>query len=131
MTKGGECAPKAAPTAKGAVSRSLSANAKCRRYHARAAVRNHLTVRAEGPEGAFTGIGQNAHALLALIRAGAGEVTALKTNSRDYRFGAYVHVLRHRRGLATEMIREAHNNAGDWHRRYVLRSLVSVLEPTP
>lgn len=131
MRRSGEGAPKAAPTAKGAVSRGVSASAKCGRYHERPTIRNRLKLRALGPAGPFAVIGQNANALLALIRAGTAGVTALEVNSWAYRFGAYVHVLRHRHGLAIEMIREAHNDAGDWHGRYVLRSPVSILEPTP
>ena len=86
-------------------------------------------LRAIGPDGAFTVTGQAAKALAALIAAGTGGITALEVNSWAYRLGAYVHQLRHRQGLAIETQREAHD--GGWHGRYVLRSPISQMEPTP
>ncbi len=84
------------------------------------------TVRAFGPDGAFTVTGQTAKALVALLSAGTAGVTALEVNSWAYRLGAYVHTLRHDYGLTIETLRELHE--GGWHGRYVLRSPVSIGE---
>ncbi len=85
-------------------------------------------LRAIGPNGDFTVIGQTAKALAALVAAGARGITALEVSSWAYRLGAYVHVLRHRHGLAIELRKEPHE--GGWHGRYVLRSIVT-LEAVP
>ena len=99
-------------------------------HHPLVVTGRRLKIRVRGPDGVFTAIGQNAKALVALARAGTAGVAAFKVNSWAYRFGAYVHVLRHRHSLAIDMIREAHNEVGDWHGRYIRRSPVSRLEPT-
>ncbi len=88
-----------------------------------------LTLCAVGPDGAFAVTGQTAKALTALMGADKRGITALEVNSWAYRLGAHVHELRHRHGLAIETLREPHE--GGWHGRYVLRSPVSTLEPTP
>ncbi|MEN3976450.1 hypothetical protein [Emcibacter sp. SYSU 3D8] len=77
----------------------------------------------------LTVTGQVAKALLALTVAGSKGVTAMEVATWAYRLGAYVHTLRHECGLAIEMVREPHE--GGWHGRYVLRSPVSILEPSP
>ena len=87
-----------------------------------------MELRAVGPQGTFMVKGQTAKALIALIKAGANGITALEVNSWAYRLGAYVHELRRRHGLAIETQREGHE--GGWHGRYVLRSPVTLGEPT-
>ena len=87
-----------------------------------------MELRAVGPQGTFMVKGQTAKALIALIKAGANCITALEVNSWAYRLGAYVHELRRRHGLAIETQREGHE--GGWHGRYVLRSPVTLGEPT-
>lgn len=81
-------------------------------------------VRAVGPAGRFIVAGQVAKALVALVKAGGGGVTALEVNSWAYRLGAYVHTLRHDFGLIIETCKEAHE--GGWHARYVLHSPVTI-----
>lgn len=88
--------------------------------------RGEPAITAKGPFGLFTVNGQQARALAALVRAGAGGVTALEVNSWAYRLGAYVHRLRHDNGLAIETVRERHD--GGFHARYVLRCPVILLE---
>ena len=90
--------------------------------------RSRKGMRATGPNGVFEVKGQTARTLIALIKAGAGGVTALEVNSWAYRLGAYVHDLRRRHGLAIETQREVHD--GGWHGRYVLHSAVTLGEPT-
>lgn len=82
------------------------------------------TMTAIGPDGAFTVTGQEAKALASLVAAGSRGVTALEVATWAFRLGAYVHTLRHRRGLTIETRREAHE--GGWHGRYVLRSPVAI-----
>lgn len=86
------------------------------------------SLKAEGPDGAFTVTGQTAKALGALVAAGARGRTALEVATWAYRFGAYVHDLRHRHGLTIETVREPHGENGDWHGRYILRSRVRLLD---
>ena len=81
-------------------------------------------IRAEGPAGPFIVAGQEAKALLELVRAGSAGRTALEVATWAYRFGAYVWKLRHRYGLAIETRRELHE--GGWHARYVLVSPVTI-----
>jgi hypothetical protein len=85
---------------------------------------SRLQVTAVGPQGPFTVAGQEAKALLALVRAGSAGRTALEVATWAYRFGAYVWKLRHRYGLAIETRRELHE--GGWHARYVLVSPVTI-----
>lgn len=83
-------------------------------------------LKASGPQGPFTVVGQVAKALASLATAGERGVTALEVNSWAYRLGAYVHTLRHEYGLAIETVRELHE--GGWHARYVLRTPVTIGE---
>lgn len=85
---------------------------------------SRLQITAIGPQGPFTVAGQEAKALLALLRAGSAGRTALEVATWAYRFGAYVRKLRHRYGLAIKTRRELHE--GGWHARYVLVSPVSL-----
>ena len=72
--------------------------------------------------------GQVSRALAVLDAAGSRGVTALDVSSTwAWRFGAYVHELRHEHGLDIETVRESH--PGGWHARYVLRSHVRVVFP--
>lgn len=87
------------------------------------------TLCAIGPDGAFVVTGQTAKALDALMAAGRLGITALEVDSWAYRLGAYVHVLRHRHGLAIELRKEPHE--GGWHGRYVLHSAVTVADCSP
>jgi hypothetical protein len=85
-----------------------------------------LQVEATGPHGPFVSVGQEAKALLALLKAGAKGCTSLEVASWAYRFGAYVHDLRHVHGLAIKTQREEHE--GGWHARYVLASPVTIMD---
>ena len=85
---------------------------------------SRVQVTAVGPQGPFTVAGQEAKALLSLVRAGSAGRTALEVATWAYRFGAYVWKLRHRYGLAIETRRELHE--GGWHARYVLVSPVTI-----
>ena len=87
--------------------------------------RGEPAIAAKGPLGRFVVTGQTARALVALMKAGKGGVTALEVNSWAYRLGAYVHRLRHENGLAIETVREKHD--GGWHGRYVLRCTVVLV----
>lgn len=88
--------------------------------------RRQRAIRAIGPAGLFTVTGQSARALMALVAAGEGGVTAFEVAGWAYRLGAYVFDLRYRHGLAIETLREPHE--GGWHARYVLRSPVRIEE---
>ena len=85
---------------------------------------SRIQMTAVGPRGPFTVAGQEAKALLALVRAGSAGRTALEVATWAYRFGAYVWKLRHRYGLAIETRRELYE--GGWHTRYVLVSAVTI-----
>ena len=87
-----------------------------------------MALTAVGPQGASMVKSQTAKALIALIKTGASGITALEVRSWAYRLGAYVHDLRRRQGLAIETQREGQE--GGWHGRYVLRSAVTLGEPT-
>lgn len=71
--------------------------------------------------------GRNARALLQLVEAGSGGCTPI--THPGPRWSAYVHRLRHDFGLTIETKHEAHTGPfpGN-HARYVLRSVVEVLE---
>lgn len=86
-----------------------------------------LSLQARFPDGRrFIVTGQLARALRALVAAGSAGCTALEVSSWAYRFGAYVHTLRHQFGLVIETRHEPHD--GGWHGRYVLHSAVLVEE---
>jgi hypothetical protein len=81
---------------------------------------------AVGPHGLFTVRGQTAKALAALIAAGPRGVTAQEVAGWAFRFAAYCHVLRRKRGLSIETLREKHE--GGWHGRHVLLSAVTIID---
>jgi hypothetical protein len=117
--------PKAALTAKGANSASFSTLGMTNRYTGQRGRRKRILVR--GPAGQFSVAGKDAMALEALIKAGKCGVIALElSNTWALRLGAYVHRLRGH-GLDIETVREAHDNIGGWHARYVLHSPVTIL----
>jgi hypothetical protein len=74
----------------------------------------------------FTVTGRDAWALGELIAAGKSGCTPIANPGP--RWSAYVHALRHERGLIIETINEAHDGqfAGT-HARYVLHSRVVIL----
>lgn len=72
--------------------------------------------------------GQTARALLALVEAGAGGVTALEVSTWAYRLAAYVWDLKSNYGLAIRTDREDH--PGGWHGRYTLETPIQIIEVT-
>lgn len=88
--------------------------------------RGEPAIEAKGPFGRFMVTGQTARALVALVKAGKGGVTALEVSSWALRLSAYVFTLRRDYGLAIETVREKHD--GGWHGRFVLRCPVVLLE---
>ncbi|HUQ37383.1 MAG TPA: hypothetical protein VM144_13490 [Aestuariivirga sp.] len=74
----------------------------------------------------FTVFGRDAWALSELVEAGRTGATPIDTPGP--RWSAYVHALRHERGLDIQTINEAH--AGQFagtHARYVLQSSVQII----
>ena len=70
--------------------------------------------------------GRDAWALVELVAAGASGCTPI--THPGPRWSAYVHALRHERGLSIETLNEGHGGpfAGT-HARYILRSPVEIL----
>ena len=121
-------APKAVAAALGAGVEGIEATGQGIAYHLSGGPRKRLVVKAIGPDGKpFTVTGQNAKALLALVKAGAAGVTALDVAAWAFRLAAHGHVLRHRHGLSIITRWEEHE--GGRHARYVLRSTVTILQP--
>jgi hypothetical protein len=119
-------APKAGGAANGTSSSSVETIGTERRYNAKAQGRKRIL--AIGPNGQFSVAGKNARTLVELVQHAGKGITALEmSNSWALRLGAYVHVLRHECGLEIETIREAHDDYGGWHGRYVLQSPVTIL----
>jgi hypothetical protein len=117
--------PEAARTAKGVNPASLSTLGMTRQYNGQRGRRKRILVRC--PAGQFSVTGKDAMALEALLEAGKCGVIALElSNTWALRLGAYVHRLRGH-GLDIETVREAHDNIGGWHARYVLHSRVTIL----
>jgi hypothetical protein len=117
--------PKAAVTAKGAYPASISTLGMKTNYNEQRGRRKRLL--AQGPAGEFSAVGKDAMALEALIDSGKSGVIALElSNTWALRLGAYVHRLRGH-GLDIETVREAHDDIGGWHARYVLHSPVTIL----
>jgi len=76
--------------------------------------------------GAFTVFGRDAWALSELIAAGSSGCTPL--SHPGPRWSAYVHALRHERGLNIETVTENHGGQFEGHHaRYILRSWVEIL----
>ncbi len=69
--------------------------------------------------------GQTARALLALVEAGMGGITALEVSSWALRLAAYCHRLRREFGLEIRTEREPHT--GGWHGRHVLETPVRIV----
>ena len=119
-------APGAVGAAPGAGLDGVATSGLLDAYHFPGAPRKRLVVVAVQPQGQpFKVTGQNAKALLALVKAGAKGVTALEVAAWAFRFSAYCHVLRHRHGLTISTEWEAHE--GGKHGRYVLLSSVTIL----
>jgi hypothetical protein len=117
--------PKAARTAKGVNPASLSTLGIPKQYTRQRQQRKRIL--AHGPAGKFSVFGKDAMALEALIDSGKSGVTALElSNTWALRLGAYVHRLRGH-GLDIETVREAHDDMGGWHGRYILHSPVTIL----
>ncbi len=77
----------------------------------------------------FSAAGKKAQTILALVRQGKSGITALElSNTWALRLGAYIHNLRHDYGLNIETQREAHDDEGGWHGRYILITPVEILE---
>lgn len=79
------------------------------------------------PDGqSFTASGRDGWALLELIAAGPNGCTPIDNPAP--RWSAYVHALRHERGLDIETVNEGHGGqfAGT-HARYVLHSRIEIL----
>lgn len=68
--------------------------------------------------------GQEARALLALVKAGSRGCTALEVSTWALRFAAYTHNLIHKQGLCIVTEREMH--PGGWHGRHTLLDLVEI-----
>ena len=79
------------------------------------------------PDGApFRVYGRDAWALLELIAAGAKGCTPI--THPGPRWSAYVHALRHERGLAIETATETHGGQFQGHHaRYILHSKVEIV----
>jgi hypothetical protein len=123
-----ENAPKAVAAALGAGVEHISDAGQNQSYHPSGGTRKRLVVKAIDPDGQpFTVTGQNAKALLALVKAGATGVTALEVAAWAFRLAAHCHVLRHTHRLSIITLWERHE--GGRHARYVLRSRVSILKP--
>lgn len=123
-----ENAPSAVAAALGAGGNGSGANGPGSLYHSPQPPRKRLVVKAIGPDGQpFTVTGQNAKALLALVKAGAAGVTALDVAAWAFRLAAHCHVLRHRHRLSIITLWEGHE--GGRHARYVLRSSVTIIQP--
>lgn len=117
--------PKAAVTAKGVNSASLSTFGIGNRYTGQHSRRKRIVV--QGSAGKFSVAGKDAMTLEALLETGKSGITALElSNTWALRLGAYVHDLR-KLGLSIETIREPHDDMGGWHARYVLHSSVTIL----
>lgn len=128
MSNPNENAPKASAAALGAGGNESGADGPSSPYHPPQPPRKRLVVKAIGPDGQpFTVTGQNAKALLALVKAGAAGVTALDVAAWAFRLAAHCHVLRHRHRLSIFTLWEGHE--GGRHARYVLRSSVTILQP--
>ena len=129
MSNPNEIAPKAVAAASGAGGGGSGANGPGSPYHSPQPPRKRLVVKAIGPDGhqQFTVTGQNAKALLALVKAGAAGVTALDVAAWAFRLAAHCHVLRHRHRLSIFTLWEDHE--GGRHARYVLASAVTILQP--
>jgi len=122
-----ENAPSTVAAVLGAVGNGSGAMGPGSPYHPPKPPRKRLVVKAIGPDGQpFTVTGQNAKALLALVKAGAAGVTALDVAAWAFRLAAHCHVLRHRHHLSIFTLWEGHE--GGRHARYVLRSTVTILE---
>ena len=123
-----ENAPSTVAAVLGADGNGSGANGPGSPYHPPQPPRKRLVVKAIGPDGQpFTVTGQNAKALLALVKAGAAGVTALDVSAWAFRLAAHVLILRHRHGLSIITLWEAHE--GGRHARYVLQSTVTILQP--
>ena len=127
MSNPNENAPKAVAAVSGAGGGGSGANGPVSPYHPPQPPRKRLVVKAIGPDGQpFRVTGQNARALLALVKAGAAGVTALDVAAWAFRLAAHCHVLRHRHRLSIFTLWEGHE--GGRHARYVLRSNVTILQ---
>jgi hypothetical protein len=128
MSNGNENAPKAIQATLGAGVESILGTRHIQTYHLSGGPRKRLVVKAIGPDGhQFTVTGQNAKALLALVKAGAAGVTALEVAAWAFRLAAHCHVLRHTHRLCIITLWEKHE--GGRHARYVLRTRVTILKP--
>ncbi len=128
MSNPDENAPKASAEALGAGVEDAESTGQLDAYHSPRTPRKRLVVKAIGPDGQrFTVTGQNAKALLALVKADAAGVTALDVAAWAFRLAAHCHVLRHRHRLSIVTLWEGHE--GGRHARYVLRSSVTILQP--
>lgn len=128
MSNPNENAPKAVAAALGAGVEGIEVTGQGIAYHPSGGPRKRLVVKAIGPDGKpFTVTGQNAKALLALVKAGAAGVTALDVAAWAFRLAAHCHVLRHRHRLSIFTLWEDHE--GGRHARYVLASAVTILQP--
>lgn len=117
--------PMAGGAAKGVYSASISTLGMKANYTGQRSRRKRIL--AHGPAGNFSVAGKDAMALEALIESGKSGVIALElSNTWALRLGAYVHRLRVH-GLDIETVREAHDDFGGWHARYVLHSPVTIL----
>lgn len=88
--------------------------------------RLEITARISPQGKPFRVFGRDAWALIELVAAGTTGVTPI--DNPGPRWSAYVHALRHERGLDIQTINEAH--AGQFagtHARYVLHSPVQII----
>lgn len=84
-----------------------------------------FVVNRDGLDSIYEVQGQIARTLTALVDAGDEGQTAQEVSSWAFRFGAYIHELRHRYGLEIQTIREEHPFG--WHGRYVLQTPVRIV----
>lgn len=120
-------APSAVAAALGANVESHEAIGQAFHYHWPRTPRKRIVVKAIGPSGQpFTVSGQIAKVLLALVDAGEAGITPLAPETWSLRLSHHVRELETRQSLVIARMWGTHDEGR--HARYVLRSIVTIIE---
>lgn len=127
MAKPKKNAPSAAPTALEAFAAGLETIGQLDGYTLPRTPRKPLLVRAMVDGARRIAVrGQNARALLCLLKAGERGITSRDAFEWAHWFPSYVYDLRKAHRLRIESIIESHE--GGKHARYILRSRVTIIQ---